>query len=146
VKPTTSARIAAGLFLAQALFPVLHRALGGRYWGFTHTHDVVIDTGLALTWGGAAVASILHRGWPGFLLMLAGALASLVHGLMYSLVTGIHGPVGVGIPFLVAAGIEIWCWANASSAFRAPAAEAPREEKKAKEPRFWRRRHEAPAH
>jgi hypothetical protein len=144
VKPTTAARVAAVLFLAQALFPVLHQALGGHYWGFTHGHDLVIDAGLATLWGGAAVASLIHRWWPGFLLVLAGSLASLIHGMMYSLVTGIHGPVGVGIPFLVAAGIEIYCWVLAASAFLAPQP-APTE-KKTREPRFWRRRHEAPAH
>lgn len=137
MKPATSARIAGGLFLAEALFAVLHRALGGEYKGFTHLHNVVVNLGLAVIWGGAAVMCALHRTWPAFVWVLVATAASLVHGVMFSLATGFSGPIGAGIPFLLAAGIEAWCWVYAGSAFLEPAPAAPQEPG---ERRFWHRR------
>jgi hypothetical protein len=109
--------VAAFLFAAQAAFAIVHRAAGGEYSGFTHVHSVVIDVGLAVIWGGAAVACAVHRSWPAFVWMLVGSAVSLIHGFMFSIATGDHGPYGVGIPFLVAAGVELFLWAHAGPAF-----------------------------
>jgi hypothetical protein len=115
--PRTSALVAAPLFAAEAAFAIVHRALGGEYLGFTHGHNVVIDLGLAVVWGGAAVACALHRSWPAFMWMLVGSAVSLIHGVMFCVASGPHGPYGLGIPFLVASGVQLFLWAHAGAAF-----------------------------
>jgi hypothetical protein len=127
VKPARHAQLIALLFAAEAAFAIVHRAVGGEYRGFTHTHNVVIDVSLAVVWIGSALAALLHRGWPALFLTLVGASVSIVHGFMLSVALTDRGPYGVGVPFLLAAAVQLYLIVHAAPAFleeraaRAPA-------------------------
>ena len=121
MNPRTCARAASALFAAEVLFAVVHRATGARYPGFTHTHDVVIDTALATIWSAAALAALLRRPWQGFFVMLAGVAATIIHGFMFSVATsGRAGPHGAGLPFLAGAILQAYWVVRAAPAFFAP--------------------------
>ena len=70
MKPAVYGRLAALLFAAQAVFPIVHRAVGGEYWGFMHAHNVVIDAGLAFIWSVSAIAGLIQRPPNAFFVML----------------------------------------------------------------------------
>lgn len=127
MKPSTHARIAAAIFAAQACFPILHRATGGRYAGFTFVHDVIVDTGLAAIWLAAVLAGVMHRPPRAWFVLIAGMGLSVIHGIMYSIATSVDGPRGAGIPFLVAAVVEGYFVANAAPAFRSRRAQREHE-------------------
>jgi hypothetical protein len=109
VRPKHYARVAAVLFAAEAVFAVVHLALGAHYAHFTRGHNVVIDILLTLTWTTAAVASLTPRTWPAPALMMWGAAVSGIHFFNYTIATNDVGPMGVGIPFLAAAGVQFFC-------------------------------------
>lgn len=120
MKPATAGRIAAATFAAEMLFPILHQALHGSYTGFTHVHDVTIDTALAVVWGASAIAGLVQRPDRAFFVMLTGATVTFVHFFMFSVVTGIHGPYGVSLPFLALFPLQMWLVVRAAPAFFAP--------------------------
>ena len=109
MRPMQYARVATVLFVAEALFAVVHLALGAHYGHFTRGHNVVIDVLLALTWTTAAVASLTPRAWPAPALMMWGAAVSAIHFFNYTIATNDVGPMGVGLPFLAAAGVQFFC-------------------------------------
>ncbi|HEX8793165.1 MAG TPA: hypothetical protein VF765_19610 [Polyangiaceae bacterium] len=125
MKPATAGRVAAATFAAEMLFPILHQALGGRYTGFTHVHDVTIDTGLAVIWGASAIAGLVQRPDRAFFVMLAGTAVTFIHFVMFSLSTGIRGPYAVSLPFLALFPLQAWLVVRSAPAFfaRKPAAE-----------------------
>jgi hypothetical protein len=55
MSPSACARIASALFAAEALFAVIHRAVGGQYHGFTLTYSAVVDWLLLVAWTTAAL-------------------------------------------------------------------------------------------
>ena len=114
MSPKHYARVAAVLFAAQAVFAVVHLALGAHYPHFTHVHNVVIDLLLALAWATAAVASMTPQIWPAPALMLWGAAVSAVNGFMITLATNDYGPMGVGIPFFALAAVQFFCTFHAA--------------------------------
>jgi hypothetical protein len=123
--------VAAVLFAAEAVFAIVHLALGAHYPHFTHVHNVVIDALLAALWSTAAVASLTPLTWPAPFLMLCGAAVSAVHGFMYTLGTNDHGPTGVGLPFFAAAAVQFFCTFQAAPPL-SPVVPAP-----ASPPRRW---------
>jgi hypothetical protein len=124
--PSACARIASALFAAEALFAVIHRAVGGQYHGFTFTFSAVIDWLLLVVWITAAAAGVVQQSGRAFTAMWIGAFASLMHGLNISVSTSGHRPFGVGIPFAIAAIAQAWLIIRAVPAFREVTAE-PRE-------------------
>jgi hypothetical protein len=108
VKPFTFGRLAAATFAAEALFPIIHRAVGARYHGFTHIHDVVVDFGLAAVWLASALAGALGRPPRAFFVMLAGASLSFIHFIMFSISLSNHGPRGASLPWLVLFPIQMY--------------------------------------
>jgi hypothetical protein len=128
VSPRGHARLLALTFAAEAAFAIVHRATGTAYPGFSHVHDVVVDTGLAVIWTSSAVAALVHRGWPAFFMILVGATVSIIHGVNFSIALTQRGPFGVGVPVLVAAAVQFYLAVHAAPAFfeaRAPRAEQP---------------------
>jgi hypothetical protein len=123
MKPATAGRIAAATFAAEMLFPILHQALHGSYTGFTRVHDVTIDTLLTLMWGASAVAGLVQRPDRAFFVMLAGTAVTFVHFVMFSLSTGIRGPYGVSLPWLVLFPLQAWLVVRSAPAFFAPVRE-----------------------
>jgi hypothetical protein len=117
MRPARYAYVAGVLFAAEAAFAIVHRLAGGRYPGFTHTHDVVIDLGLAVIWSAAAVACLIHRSWPAFVVAFVGSAVSVIHGVMFSVALTHRGPYGVGIPFLIAATVQFYCAVHDAPAF-----------------------------
>jgi hypothetical protein len=117
MSPIGYARTAAGTFAAEAIFPIVHRLTGSAYNGFSHVHDVVIDTGLAVVWITAALVGFLRRPSNGPAFLLAGASVSLIHGFMFSVATCDRGPIGAGIPFLAAGAAQLYLIAHAFPAF-----------------------------
>jgi hypothetical protein len=109
VRPKHYARLAAVLFAAEAVFAVVHLALGAHYHHFTRGHNVVIDILLALTWSAAAVASLTPQTWPAPAVMMWGAAVSAVNGFMLTLATNDVGPTGVGLPFFALAAVQFFC-------------------------------------
>jgi hypothetical protein len=109
VSPKRYALVAGVLFAAQAIFAIVHLAVGGRYPSFTHAYSVVTDVVLAVAWATAAVASLTPLTWPAPFLMMCGAAVSAMWGFVYTVATNDSGPLGVGLPFLVAAGVEFYC-------------------------------------
>jgi hypothetical protein len=101
--------VAAVLFAAEAIFAVVHLALGAHYPHFTHVHNVVIDVLLTLAWATAAVASLSPLTWPAPVLMMWGAAVTAVNGFMVTLATNDVGPMGVGIPFFALAPVQFFC-------------------------------------
>lgn len=86
--------------------PFSHR--GGRYPGFEHwPHDPVVDTILLVAWSAGALGFLLRRWWCVYL-VAAGTFASLMHALFISLSFAF-----AGLPFLLAAVIEIVCLVKA---------------------------------
>lgn len=126
--PVNYARLAALLFAAETAFAVVHRLTGGVYPGYTNGYTVFNDVSLAVVWGAATLACLIHRGWPGFVMLLVGSSASLMFGMLFSLASGKLVPIGVGIPFLVAGGGQLYMAVHAARAFREPVSEekAPR--------------------
>jgi hypothetical protein len=149
MRPVTYARIAGLLFVPQLAFAVVHRAAGLAYPRFTHGHDVAVDIGLMVLWGAATLAGLIgrtpegsgrgetigrtpegsgrgetiRRPWQGFFALFAGALASIVHGVMFTIAETPAGVHGAGVPFLAAAAVELYCIVHAAPAFFAePAA------------------------
>jgi hypothetical protein len=143
MKPETYGRVAGALFAAEAVFPIVHRALGGRYAGYTHGFDVVIDAGLAVVWCASAVAGFVQRPPQTFFVMFTGALVTFVHFVMYSNSTGYHGPYAVSLPWLALFPVQMFCVVRAAPAFFAPRAE-PASEREARPEgtsrRWWPRR------
>jgi hypothetical protein len=139
MSPTGYARTAAGLFAAEAVFPIVHRLTGSWYNGFAHAHDVTIDTGLFLVWVSAALVGFLLKPRNGLAILLAGAAVSLMHGVMFSIATSDKGPVGAGVPFLLVGGVQLYLIAHAFPAFTEEGRAAREEEKlhRAHEPRVW---------
>lgn len=119
MRPVRYAYVAGVLFAAEAAFAIVHRLAGGRYAGFSHIHDVVIDLGLAVIWSAAALACLIHRSWPAFVIAFVGSAVSVIHGVLFSIATTDHGPFGVGIPFLVAAAVQFYCAVHDAPAFLA---------------------------
>lgn len=117
LRPKHYAWIAAVLFAAEMAFAVIHRATGARYHGFSRGHDIVIDLGLAASWGAAAVACLVRAGWPAICLALWGGLVSVIHGFMYSIALTDTGPHGASVPFLIAAAVQLYCVAQMGPAF-----------------------------
>jgi hypothetical protein len=134
MSPIGYARTAAVMFAAEAVFPIAHRLTGSAYNGFTHVHDVVIDTCLTIVWLSAALVGFLGRPSNGLAVLLWGACVSVMHGVMFSIATSDKGPVGAGVPFLVAGTVQLYLIAHAFPAFAEGA--APREAREA-EPRRW---------
>ncbi len=126
MSPSTSARVASVLFAAQATFAIVHPATGGEYRGCTHVHNVVVDLGLAAIWLAATFAGLVQRSGLALAVMCVGAMASLIHGINFSVILSSVGPYGVGIPFVLAAMAETYLIVQAAPAFRHVAAE-PRE-------------------
>ncbi len=124
-RPSTYALYAAALFALQALFPIVHRLAGGQYHGYTHAFSAVVDVVLAALWIAAAVAGVVRRSGLALAVMCVAAAATHVHGFLLSVSTSSHGPYGVGIPFLVASGLEAFFLAQATPAFRREAADEP---------------------
>jgi hypothetical protein len=109
VSPKRYALVACALFAAQAIFAVVHLALGAKYASFTHAYSVVTDVLLAVAWATAAVASLMPLTWPAPFLMMCGASVSAMWGFVYTAATNDHGPTVVGLPFLAAAGLAFYC-------------------------------------
>lgn len=106
MNPKRYALVAAVLFAAQAIFAVVHLAVGATYPSFTHGYSVVTDVVLAATWAAAAVASLAPLTWPAPFLMMWGASVSMMWGFIYTVATS---PTGLGLPFLAAAGVSFYC-------------------------------------
>jgi len=115
--PKGYALAAAVLFLAEVAFAVIHRAVGGHYFGFTRAYSVVIDWLLAAIWSASAVAALVRRPKNALSLMVLGASASLFHGLLFNISASNRGMHGLGLPFLVAGGLQLFCVAQAAPAF-----------------------------
>jgi hypothetical protein len=109
VSPKRYALVASLLFAAQAIFAVVHLALGAKYPSFTHASSVVTNVVLAVAWATAAVASLTPLTWPAPFLMMCGASISAMWGFVYTVATNDYGPTGAGLPFLAAAGVEFYC-------------------------------------
>ncbi len=131
--PSAYARVAAGLFAAEAIFPIAHRLAGGDYRGFAHVHNVFIDTGLAVIWITAAVACLTRRSGLALVAVCVGGITSFIHGLMFSVATSSVGPYGVGLPFLFAGVAQAYLTVQAIPAFRH--ASESREEREEREER-----------
>lgn len=136
MSPLGHARAAAGLFAVEAIFPVAHRLTGGAYRGFSHAHDVVIDTGLTFVWLTAAVVGFIGRPRNGPAFLLGGAAVSIIHGFMFNLATCDVGPRGAGLPFLLAAALQSYFIAHAFPAFTEEERRA-RAEAREREPHIW---------
>jgi hypothetical protein len=137
MSPLGHARAAAGLFAAEAIFPVAHRLTGGAYHGFSHGHDVVIDTGLTIVWLTAAVVGFLGRPRNGPGILLAGAAVSIIHGFMFSVATCDVGPRGAGLPFLLAAALQSYFIAHSFPAFTEEEQRARAEARRHEPPHVW---------
>ena len=109
MSPKRYALVAGVLFAAQAIFAVVHLAVGGRYPPFTHAYSVVTDVVLAVVWATAAVASLTPLTWPAPFLMMCGASVSAMWGFVYTVAANDYSPTGIGLPFLAAAGVEFFC-------------------------------------
>jgi len=92
----TWAKVLPSLFVAEAVYAVIHRATGGEYGTFTHAHNAVIDVALATIWSAAALAVALRT----FTLPLGiiGTTASVIHGTLFCLASSSPD----GLPFLAA--------------------------------------------
>jgi hypothetical protein len=101
--------VAGVLFAAQAIFAVVHLALGARYPSFTHAYSVLTDLVLAVAWATAAVASLTPLTWPAPFLMMCGASVSAMWGFVYTVATNDSRQTGVGVPFWAAAGVAFFC-------------------------------------
>jgi hypothetical protein len=119
--------VAAATFAVEALFPIIHRAVGAGYAGFTHVHDVVVDLLLAMAWLASAVAGLLQRPPRAFFVMLWGTAVTFIHFIMYSVSTGDHGPYGVSLPWLALFPIQAVLVVRSAPAFFERAAETARE-------------------
>jgi hypothetical protein len=126
LRPKHYAWIAAGLFAAEMVFAIVHRATGARYPGFSRVHDIVIDLGLTASWGAAVVACLVRAGWPAMCLALWGGLVSVIHGFNYSIALTDTGPHGASVPFLIAAGVQFYCVTQMGPAFFEEREHAPR--------------------
>jgi hypothetical protein len=129
--PTKYGRVAAAIFALEAIFPIAHRLAGARYPGTTYGHTLAIDVGLAVIWIAAAVGGMVQRRSWAFFAMCVGAMASLIHGHMFSVVLSSHGPYGVALPFLVAFVVQMICIVRAAPAFRESVVERAGEEREA---------------
>jgi hypothetical protein len=109
VSPNRYTLVASVLFAAQAIFAVAHLAVGATYPHFTHAYSVVTDVVLAAAWATSAVASLMPLTWPAPFLAICGASISAMWGFLYTVATNDFGPMGVGPPFLAAAGVEFYC-------------------------------------
>jgi hypothetical protein len=109
LSPKRYALLASVLFAAQAIFAIVHLAVGARYPSFTHAYSVVTDVVLAVSWATAAVASLRPLTWPAPFLMMWGAAVSAMWGFLYTVATNDTGPMGIGLPFLAAAGVTVYC-------------------------------------
>jgi hypothetical protein len=132
VSPKSYGLIAAVLFAAQAIFALVHLAMGGVYPSFTHVYSVVTDFVLAISWATAAVASLAPQNWPAPFLMMCGAAVSVMWGFVYTVATNDHEPSFVGVPFWAAAAVAFFC------IYRAVPPLTPAEPKPAPSRRPWR--------
>jgi hypothetical protein len=102
MRPRRYAQLAAVIFLAQAMFAVVHRISGGEYGHFIHVQNVLVDLSLAVLWLGGAAGCLVRRSMVAFFAVLLAALASYMHGIMFS----VAAPgTGYGVPFLVASAL-----------------------------------------
>jgi hypothetical protein len=106
LEPTQHALVAACVLAAQGVFAVVHLILGPNYPGFTWITNVLVDASLAAVWSAAALAMLVRRTTVAFFVVMLAILASLTHGVLYSMVAP---STGVGVPFLVGAGIVSFC-------------------------------------
>ncbi len=137
MSPIGYARIAAVVFAAQAIFPIVHRLTGSAYLGFTYACSVAIDAVLAVAWITAALVGFLRSPSSGPAFLVAGACVSLMQGFVFSLATCDHGPIGAGVPFFAAGAGQLYLVAHAFPAF---AERAERRKTKAREteaPPHW---------
>lgn len=110
-------RVGVLAFFAQAVFSLVHLASGKNYPGFEYwPHTPIVDSLLTAAWIAGAVALIRRRSWM-LSLGAVGTIASLAHGLYYSL-----SMPYVGIPFLIAAAVEVLCLRRVWFAFGSPPA------------------------
>jgi hypothetical protein len=114
MSPKRYGQLAAVLFAAEAIFAIVHLALGAKYPHFTHSNNVVIDLLLAIVWTAAAVASLMPQTWPAPFVMMCGAALSAMQGFMFTVSTNDVGPVGVGLPFFAAAAVQFYCTFHAA--------------------------------
>ena len=125
-KAHTLTWLAAAVFVAQALFSFVHLVRGAHYPEFNYwPHDPILDSVNTLAWLGGAVAMLLRKRWCIYLAS-AGIVTSFAHSLHYSL-----SQPYVGIPFFVAAALELIVLARCWQLFRGDG--QVREER---EPRF----------
>jgi hypothetical protein len=109
MSPKHYALLAFVLFAAEAVFAIVHLALGAHYPHFVHVNNVLTDVVLIVVWSAAAVASLTPQTWPAPFLMLCGAALSAVQGFMYTVSTNDVGPTGAGLPFFAAALVQFFC-------------------------------------
>jgi hypothetical protein len=95
-------------------------------------HDLVVDTGLAVTWIAAACVGLIRRPPGAFAILLAASVLSLIHGVMFSIATSDVGPRGAGVPFLVVGTVQLYLVAHAMPSF------AQRERARVRERATWR--------
>ncbi|MCL2447445.1 MAG: hypothetical protein FWD17_00705 [Polyangiaceae bacterium] len=136
MKPRQVAEGAALVFLAQAVFAVVHLASGSKYWGVTHVFSLLIDVKLALIWLASAAAMMIRRSFPLFFVSMAGAAASLMFGLFFSI---LERGRGYGVPFLLAGVLLAFLLKRSVPAWDAPAS-APAETRYRGWPWHWRPR------
>jgi hypothetical protein len=124
MQPARYARVAAAIFAAEAVFAVIHLAVGGTYRGSTRAFSVVTDAWIGVLWGASAIAGFVQRPWQGHFVMFFGMLASIWHGVMISVLLSGRGPYGVGITFLAAGAVQAYCLWHAAPAFYEPRPQA----------------------
>jgi hypothetical protein len=115
MKPRHYAQAAALVFLAGAVFAIVHRATGSEYRHFVHWQNVVVDVALAVIWLAGAVACLVRRPMAAFFAVLVAALVTHLHGWMFS----VSAPgTGYGVPFLLASVLVPYLLARSAPAWR----------------------------
>jgi hypothetical protein len=107
--------VAAALFALEAAAVIVHRARGGVYVGYTHGFSVVLDLVVVVVWIGSALAGLIHRSWGALFLMLVGCLVTVSYGFLFTVQSG-----AIGVPFVLAAGVQLFCVVNAAHGFIEP--------------------------
>jgi hypothetical protein len=116
------ADLAALIFVLQGIFIVLHRIFHGEYHGFSHGYNVATDAGLALLWLGGALACLWRRSSLAWTVAWFAALASLMHGVMFSVTSA----RGYGLPFMLAFFVVALCLARSLPEWRVRTVSAER--------------------
>jgi hypothetical protein len=117
MKPSTFGRIAGLTFAAEAVFPIAHRAAGAWYGGLTHSNTVAVDVGLAVIWIASAVVGLVQPPGRAYFVLLVGTAVTLIHFVLFSVSTGVHGPRGVALPWLVLFPLQAYWVLRAAPAF-----------------------------